>query len=477
MHSLTHSVTPPLLRGRRGTMRTAKGSDVRPGVPWVSASFAWQAWHNVHCQGVGCTPWRPLGLRLFCVAGVAQCALPSGVGCTPWRPLGIAWQAWHNVHCQGVGCTPWRPLGLRLFCVAGVAQCALPRGRMYALASLGSPPLLRGRRGTMCTAKGSDVRPGVPWVSASFAWQAWHNVHCQGVGCTPWRPLGLRLFCVAGVAQCALPSGVGCTPWRPLGIAWQAWHNVHCQGVGCTPWRPLGLRLFCVAGVAQCALPRVRMYALASLGYCVAGVAQCALPRGRMYALASLGSPPLLRGRRGTMCTAKGSDVRPGVPWVSASFAWQAWHNVHCQGVGCTPWRPLGLRLFCVAGVGQCALPRARMYALASLGSASFAWQAWHNVHCQGVGCMPWRPFGLRLFCVTHSHTLTHSLTQTTLTSLTHTTLTSLTHTLTHSPVHAHTYTHTLPTITPPSPLITHPPSPLHHSYPSSSLLAFLCSV
>ena len=93
-------------------MCTAKGSDVRPGVPWGSASFAWQAWDNVHCQGVGCTPLRPLGLRRFCVAGVGQ--------------------------------------------------CALPRGRMYALASLGAPPLLRGRRGTMCTAKGSDVRPGVP---------------------------------------------------------------------------------------------------------------------------------------------------------------------------------------------------------------------------------------------------------------------------------------------------------------------------
>ena len=77
-HPLTHSLTPPLLRGRRGIMCTAKGSDVRPGVPWVSASFAWQAWHNVHCQGVGCTPWRPLGLRRFCVAGVAQCALPRG---------------------------------------------------------------------------------------------------------------------------------------------------------------------------------------------------------------------------------------------------------------------------------------------------------------------------------------------------------------------------------------------------------------
>ena len=35
---------------------------------------------------------------------------------------------------------------------------------MYVLASLGAPPLLRGRRGTMCSAKGSDVRPGVPWA-------------------------------------------------------------------------------------------------------------------------------------------------------------------------------------------------------------------------------------------------------------------------------------------------------------------------
>ena len=52
---------------------------------------------------------------------------------------------------------------------------------MYALASLGAPTLLRGRRVTMCTAKGSDVRPGVPWGSDAFAWQAWDNVHCQGV--------------------------------------------------------------------------------------------------------------------------------------------------------------------------------------------------------------------------------------------------------------------------------------------------------
>ena len=85
--------------------------------------------------------------------------------------------------------------------MAGVGQCALPRGRMYALASL------------WC-----------PLGSAAFAWQAWDNVHCQGVGCTPWRPSGV--------------------PWAPLllrGRLRQAWDNVHWQGVGCTPWRPSGV--------------------------------------------------------------------------------------------------------------------------------------------------------------------------------------------------------------------------------------------
>ena len=312
MYALASLGSPPFLRGRRGTICTAKGSDVRPGVPWVSASFAWQAWHNLHCQGVGCTPWRPLGLRLFCVAGVAQ--------------------------------------------------CALPRGRMYALASLGSPPLLRGRRGTMCTAKGSDVRPGVPWVSASFAWQAWHNVHCQRVGCTPWRPLGLRLFCVAGVAQCALPRGrmyaLASLGSPPL-LRGRRGTMCTANGVGCTPWRHLGLRLFCAAGVGQ-----------------------CALPRGRMYALASLGSPPLLRGRRGTMCTAKGVGCTPWPPLGYASFAWQAWGNVHCQGVGCTPWRPLGSASF----------------AWQVWDNVHFAWQAWDNVHCQGIGCTAWSPLGSASF-------------------------------------------------------------------------------
>ena len=280
---------------------------------------------------------------LFCVAGVAQRALPRGrmyalasLRC-PLVSAAFAWQAWHNVHCQGVGCTPWRPSGVPW-----------------------SPPLLRGRRGTTCTAKGSDVRPGVPPVS-----------------------LGLRRFCVAGVAQRALPRGrmYALASLRcPLVSAAFAWH---CQGVGCTPWRPSGVPwsppllrgrrgTTCTAKGSD-VRPGVPPVSLGLRRFCVAGVGQRALPRGRMYALASL------------RC-----------PLVSAAFAWQAWDNVHCQGVGCTPWRPvsLGLRRFCVAGVAQRALPRGRMYALASLRcplvSAAFAWQAWHNVHCQ----VPWRGAG-----------------------------------------------------------------------------------
>jgi len=65
---------------------------------------------------------------------------------------------------------PWRPLDLRVFYVVGMGQCTLPRGLMYALASLGAPLLLRDRRETIRTAKGSDVCPGVPWGFAAFAW-------------------------------------------------------------------------------------------------------------------------------------------------------------------------------------------------------------------------------------------------------------------------------------------------------------------
>ena len=169
--------------------------------------------------------------------------------------------------------------------------------RCFCVAGVGQCARPRGRMYALASLR-------CPLGSAAFAWQAWDNVHCQKG----------RMYALASL-RCPLGSAA---------FAWQAWDNAECQGVGCTPWRPSGVPW----------------------------------------------APLLLRGRRGAMCTAKGSDVRPGVPPVS-----------------------LGLRCFCVAGVGKCALLRGRMYALASLrcplGSAAFAWQAWDNVHCQGVGCTP----------------------------------------------------------------------------------------
>ena len=181
--------------------------------------------------------FRWLGLRLFCMAGVGQCALPRGTDVRPGVPLASRGSAgvpgsppllcgrcgtMYTVKGTDVrpGGVPLASLGLRLFCVVAVGQCALPRGRMYApgvpLASLGLRLLGCPRRRTMCIAKASDARTGVPLAS-----------------------LGLRLFCVPGVGQCALPRG-----------------RIYAPG-----FRWLGLRLFCVAAVEQCALARGRMYA------------------------------------------------------------------------------------------------------------------------------------------------------------------------------------------------------------------------
>ena len=194
--SLTHSLF--LLRVRRGTWCSARGrmyalASVR--CPLVSAAlpvaFVWQGRDLVHCQGVGCMPWRPSGVpwspplcrwllrgrrgtwcsargRMYALASV-RCPLVSAA-----LPVAFAWQARDLVHCQGVGCMPWRPSGVPW-----------------------SPPLcrwlLRGRRGTWCSARGrmyalASLR--CPLVSAALP-QAWDNVHCQGVGCTPWRPSGV----------------------------------------------------------------------------------------------------------------------------------------------------------------------------------------------------------------------------------------------------------------------------------------------
>ena len=56
-HSLTHARS---FAWQARHLVLCKGSDVRPGVPPVSRSLRRSAGgFCVHCQGVGCTPWRP----------------------------------------------------------------------------------------------------------------------------------------------------------------------------------------------------------------------------------------------------------------------------------------------------------------------------------------------------------------------------------------------------------------------------------
>ena len=68
-------------------------------------------------------------------------------------PRHFAWQAWHKLTLTIVlrgrrGTNSYPPS----FCVAGVVQMTLG----------GALGLQRGRRGTTYTAKGSDIRPGIP---------------------------------------------------------------------------------------------------------------------------------------------------------------------------------------------------------------------------------------------------------------------------------------------------------------------------
>ena len=64
-------------------------------------------------------------------------------------------------------------------------------------------------------------------------------------------------------------------------------------------------------------------------------------------------------------CEQQEVGCRPSCPSSSASFGVA---GVSSQGVGYTRWRPSG--------------------------SASFTWQVWDNVSSPGVGCTPWRPSG-----------------------------------------------------------------------------------
>ena len=84
----------------------------------------------------------------------------------------------------------------------------------------------------------------------------------------------------------------------------------------------------------------------------------------------------------------KGSDVRPGVPWSPVAFASQPRHLVLCKGSDVrpgVPWSPLLCRWLLRGRRGTWCSARGRMYALASLHSLthshshSLTWLTHHH--------------------------------------------------------------------------------------------------
>ena len=172
---------------------------------------------------------------------------------------------------------------------------------------------------------------------------------------------------------------------------------VHCKGVGSTPWRPSGV-------------PHLHTHPThTSHSHTHTSQSHTHTTHSHTY---HPWSPPLcrclLRGRRGTWCTAKGLDVRPGVPPVS-----------------------FGLRRsaggFCVAGVGLGALQRGRMYALASLRCPSVVPPVSLGLRRSAGGfCVAGsRMYALASLRITHTHIpITHTHTTHSHTHLTHTYIT-----------------------------------------------------
>ena len=131
-----------------------------------------------------------------------------------------AWQARDLVHCKGVRCTPWRPSGVPSSPPPHISLTHTSHTITHTHSDVRpgvpwSPPLcrwlLRGRRGTWCTAKGSDVRPAGGLCVGLVTWCT-----AKGSDVRPGVPpvsLGLRRFaggfCAAGAALGALPRARG----------------------------------------------------------------------------------------------------------------------------------------------------------------------------------------------------------------------------------------------------------------------------
>ena len=318
-HSLTHSPTHPPTHSLTHSLTHSfawlcKGSDVRPGVPWSPVAFAWQVRHLVLCKGSDVRP------------------------AVPWSPP----------LCRSRMYIPWSPPLCRWLLRGRRGTWCSARGRMYALTSLG----LRRSAGGFCVAgaalgalqgKGSDVRPGVPWSPPLCRWLlrgrcgTWCSARGRMYPGVPWSPPLCRWLLRGrrGTARGRMYALASLGLRRSAGGFCMAGAALGAPRVGCTPWRPLVNAALAVAFAWQ-----VRHLVLQ-------------------------GSPPLcrwlLRGRRGTWCSARGRMYALASLGLRLRSAWQARLLVLCKGSDVRLWL---LRGRC----GTWCSARGRMYALASLG-------------------------------------------------------------------------------------------------------------
>ena len=335
---------------------------------WCSFQYANELCFFFWCRVLS-VPTLTCGVFVFSAVSAPSSSRLSSHSNTPYSssvtlPVAFAWQVWDLVHCKGVGCTPWRP--------PHHSHTHIPITLTRAhITHTHTHPTHTSHSHTRTHIHPNHTLTHIsPLVSAAlpvaFAWQARDLVHCKGVRCTPWRPSGV----LASLRITHTHTSQSHIHHTLTHISLT--HTSHTHSLAHT-------------SLTHTHIPHTHT----SHSHTHTHTSQSHTPRTHTH---HPWSPPLcrwlLRGRRGTWCTAKGSDVRPGVPPVS--------------------WRP----------------------------SASLTHT--HPNHTYTTHSHTSRSH------IHHTHTHTHSHTHTSLTHTSHTHLT-LTHTHTHtSQSHTHTlHTHT----------------------------------
>ena len=261
-------------------------------------------------------PTLTCGVFVFSAVSAPPSSRLSSHSNTPYSssvtlPVAFAWQVWDLVHCKGVGCTPWRP----------PHHSHTHTSQSHTLTHTSHTHTLTRTHITHTHTHPTHTSHSLTHTHTS---QSHTHTHAH-----------YTLTHISPLVSAALP----------VAFAWQARDLVHCKGVGCTPWRPSGvlasLRITHThthpnhtytthSHTSHSHIHHTHTLTRTHTSLTHTSHTHLTLTHTHSYIPITHTthshtyhpwSPPLCRwllhGRRGTWCTAKGSDVRPGVPPVS----------------------------------------------------------------------------------------------------------------------------------------------------------------